>query len=152
VQVVLMQDAAAQREDVTDGDGRYRFEDVPFGPTTLEAHAPGFASERWRVEVGPELAAPLPRPLVAKGNLGTLRVLARTFASEPIAASILIRDQSGQRVGDGKANADGLFEFSLPPGRYVVMISASGFRPHRREVLIERFSVAILNVDMRESR
>lgn len=139
-------------ETVTDGEGVYSFADVQVGPAELEATAPGFETLKWTLEVSPDMAAEQERPLTRQGNLGTLRLLTRTFASEPLQSAIIIRDARGKKVAAGKANEQGLFEFELTPGRYVVMISAAGYQPHRREVQVERHGVAILNVDMREQK
>lgn len=146
------QHEAEPLETVTDGDGIYTFARVPVGRAKLEATAPGFEPQQWTLDVAPKMAPDAKRPLTRKGNLGTLRLLTRTFASEPLACAILIRDLRGKKVAAGKADEQGLFEFDLPPGRYVVMISAAGYRPHRGEVQIERHGVAILNVDMREQK
>ena len=143
---------AVARETITDGEGKYAFERVPVGSAALEAAAPGFDTAQWTVEVQPQMAPAAKRQLTRKGNLGTLRLLTRSFGSDPLAAAILIRDARGKKMTSGKANEQGLFEFDLPPGRYVVMISAPGYRAHRREVQIERYGVAILNVDMREEK
>jgi hypothetical protein len=140
------------QETVTDGEGRYAFENVPVGPVTLEATAPGFDTQQWTANVQPRMAEEAHRPLVRKGDLGTLRLLTRTFTSEPLSAAIVTRDERGRKVQSGKTDAAGVLEFDLPPGRYIVMISAPGYRPHRREVQIERYGVAILNVDMREQK
>ncbi|MDB4974249.1 MAG: hypothetical protein JWN48_2590 [Myxococcaceae bacterium] len=152
VRIVLTQPPAAPRETVTDGEGRYKFERVPTGPAALEAAAPGFETQQWTIEVRPQMAPEEGRALVRKGNAGTLRILTRTFASEPLSAAIIVRDIRGRKVLSEKANEQGLLEFELPPGRYIVMISAVGYRPHKREVQIERYGVAILNVDMREEK
>ncbi|HEY6877282.1 MAG TPA: carboxypeptidase regulatory-like domain-containing protein [Polyangiales bacterium] len=136
------------REAVTDGEGRYRFTDVPFGDATLEASAPGFESQQWVVEVREQMPAPAARPLVRKSDTGALRLLTRTFSSEPLSATIQVRD--GRRVINGKSDEHGTYEIELPPGQYTVMISAPGYRTLRREVQVERYGVAILNVDMRE--
>lgn len=140
------------RETVTDGEGKYSFDKVPLGQTALEATAPGFDTLQWTVDVAAQMAPDAKRVLTRKGNLGTLRLLTRSFGSEPLPAAIVIRDLRGKKMTSGKANEQGLFEFDLPPGRYVVMISAPGYRAHRREVQIERYGVAILNVDMREEK
>ena len=153
VRVVLSETSTGLAHDtVTDGEGNYVFQGVPVGPASLEATAPGFDTQSWTLDVQPRMAPEAKRALVRKGNLGTLRILTRTFASDPLAATILIRDLRGKKATSGKANEQGLFEFDLTPGRYVVMISALGYRPHRREVQVERHGVAILNVDMREDR
>jgi hypothetical protein len=140
------------RETVTDGEGHYAFTDVPTGDATLEASAPGFESQQWVVEVRPNLPPGGARALVRKGNTGTLRLLTRTFSSEPLAASIQVRDARGRKVTSGKGDDRGSYEIDLPPGRYTVMISEPGYRSLRREVMIERYGVAILNVDMREEK
>ncbi len=136
---------------ITDGAGHYAFERVPLGTAELEATASGFETQTWSVEVVPHNPPLEQRALVQKGNLGTLRVVTRTFASEPLAAAIVVRDAKGKKVTSGQAGTNGLFEFELPPGRYLVMISAPGYRPHQREIQIERYGVAIMNVDMRAS-
>ena len=140
-------------EAVTDGEGVYTLR-ARAGRCSPGWRPPRLASrrEQWTLEVAPKMAPDTKRPLTRKGNLGTLRLLTRTFASEPLASAILIRDLHGKKVAAGKADVHGLFEFDLPPGRYVVMISAVGYRPHRGEVQIERHGVAILNVDMREQK
>lgn len=149
---VTLRAGELSRETVTDGEGRYAFEQVPVGRAQLESAATGFEPLRWELDVTPNMA-PLPqRALAAKGNIGTLRVSTRTFASEPLAASIVVRDRQGKRAAAGEANAEGLYELDLPPGEYVVTISAAGYRPHRREVRIERYGVAILNVDLRAEK
>jgi len=145
---VVLRAAGSERESVTDAEGRYTFADVPVGPATLESSAMGFELTRWEVDVRPNLAPLAARPLSAKGNAGTLRVLARTFTSEPLAASIQIRDTRGRKVAFEQTDAQGRYELELPPGEYVVLISAPGYRPHRRAVRIERYAVAILNVDL----
>ncbi len=138
------------RETVTDGEGRYVFEKVPPGEATLEASAPGFQTQQWVVTVGPAMEASSDRSLVRKSDTGTLRLLTRTFSSEPLSATITVRDARGRKANAGKGDERGLYEIDLPPGRYTVMISAPGYRTLRRTVQIERYGVAILNVDMRE--
>jgi Carboxypeptidase regulatory-like domain len=143
----------ALRETVTDGDGRYGFTNVPIGDATLAASAPGFETQQWVVEVRPGVAITSPnRALARKGNTGTLRLLTRTFSSEPLSASIQLRDARSRKPISGKSDAQGTYEIDLQPGRYTVMISAPGYRTLRREVTVERYGVAILNVDMREAK
>ncbi|HEX5659618.1 MAG TPA: carboxypeptidase-like regulatory domain-containing protein [Polyangiales bacterium] len=140
------------REAVTDGEGVYSFSQVPVGDATLEATAPGFQTQQWVLEVRPDMAPAVERSLVRKSDTGTLRLLTRTFSSEPLAATIAVRDTRGRKAGAGKSDANGSYEIDLPPGRYTVMISAPGYRTLRRDVQIERYGVAILNVDMREEK
>jgi hypothetical protein len=140
------------RESVTDGEGVYVFTEVPVGDATVEATAPGFQTQQWVVEVRPNMTPTAGRALVRKSDTGTLRLLTRTFSSEPLSATITVRDARGRKANTGKGDERGLYEIDLPPGRYTVMISAPGYRTLRREVSLERYGVAILNVDMREEK
>lgn len=137
------------REVITDGEGRYTFLEVLPGLAELEASAPGFAPQRWQLDVRPGMQPAPARTLSPQGETGTLRLLTRTFRSEPLAAAVTVRDARGRKVTSGQTDPQGLLEFDLRPGRYIVMISARGYRTLRREVQIERYGVAILNVDMR---
>lgn len=146
---VVLRAGELERETITDGEGRYTFTDVPVGPATLESRATGFETLRWELTVGGQMRPLEPRPLTAKGNVGTLRVLTRSFESEPIAATVEVHAANGKKVlVSGSTDAEGRYESDLPPGEYVVMISAPGYRPHRREIRIERYGVAIMNVDL----
>jgi hypothetical protein len=149
---VTLERGSQSREAITDGEGRYTFEHVPVGRASLEAAAPGFETQKWELEVGADMPPEAKRPLVARGNVGSLRVLTRSFTSEPLQAGILVRDTRGKKAASGETSEQGLFEVDLPPGRYVMTITAPGYRPLQREVHIERYGVAILNVDMREEK
>lgn len=149
---VVLRMGELTRETITDGAGRYTFADVPLGRASLESSGTGFETTRFEVTVTPNMAPLVERQLAAKSDAGTLRILTRSFRSEPVAASVLVRDARGKKAASGQANAQGLYELELPPGDYVVSVSAPGYRAHRREVRIERYGVAILNVDLHPLR
>jgi len=46
----------------------------------------------------------------------------------------------------------GRFEVDVPPGRYRVTISASGYQTQQRTVDVEENGVTVLNVDLRSDR
>jgi hypothetical protein len=148
---VVLVAGETRREAFTDARGTYQFPETPLGPAHLEASAAGFVTQSWDVEVTADMG-PLPsRALAEKANTGTLRVLTRTFGSEPLRAQIVVNDHRNREVTKGESDEQGRYEIELSPGEYRVIIRASGYRQHRRKVTVERNGVAILNVDMREN-
>jgi uncharacterized membrane protein len=76
----------------------------------------------------------------------------RSFASEPLTASIVVRNRRGRVIAQGQSDEQGRYEISLEPGRYQVTISAPGYRRQQRGVKVSTNEVAILNVDMRKTK
>ena len=139
-----------QREAFTDKEGRYLLADAPLGPSVMSVSAAGFISQEWDITVAPDMPALEPRSLSPAAATGLLRCLTRTFGSEPLKAQIVVRDGKRREVARGESNAQGHFEVAIPEGVYHVVITASGYLPHRRTVNVSSNGVAILNVDMRE--
>lgn len=138
------------REAISDSQGRYSFPDVPLGSVELTLSATGFTEQSLKITVGPGLG-PLPaQRLELAAATGMLRCVTRTFASEPLAAVVSVHSGDGLEVAKGESNEQGLFEIQLPPGSYQVIITATGYRSHRRSVSVSTNGVAILNVDLRE--
>lgn len=140
------------REAITDAEGQYAFSSVPVGPASLEVSATGFQAQTWDIDVKLDMPAEAPRALVPKADSGVLRGLIRSFQSEPLSASIVVRDRRGRVVVTRESAADGHFDIDVPPGSYEVTISAHGYRTHRRSVQVTGNGVSILNVDMREEK
>lgn len=140
------------RDAITDAQGRYTFQWVPLGPATVEVTATGFQAQTWDIEVRADMPIEASRALTTKADTGVLRGLIRTFQSEPLRAQIIVRDRRTKTVATRDSAEDGRFEIDLPPGAYEVMISAKGYRTHRRSVKVEGNGVSILNVDMREAK
>jgi hypothetical protein len=140
------------RDAITDAHGQYTFQWVPLGPATVEVIATGFQAQTWEIEVTPDMPIEASRALTTKADTGVLRGLIRTFASEPLRAQIIVRDRRGKTVATRDSAEDGHFEIDLAPGAYEVMISAKGYRTHRRSVKVEGNGVSILNVDMPEAK
>jgi hypothetical protein len=138
------------RSAITDAEGRYRFMEVPLGPARLQATATGYAPFTWEVDVVPSLPPQSHTLGKSAGTTGVIRGLVRSFGSEPLIAQVQIRRAVGGALTTLATDAEGRFEIELSPGDYRVMISANGYRAHRRDVIVESEVVAILNVDMRE--
>jgi hypothetical protein len=149
VQLSLVTEGGATFSAITDARGHYRFAQVPLGPAQLEAHAVGFATQRWSVGVTPDLS-PLPaRALPVAENVGVLRGLIRDFQSAPLRAKLSIKNARGKLVQTRESGDDGHVEVELPPGRYSVRIEAPGYRSHTQSVQIKGNGVSVLNADLR---
>lgn len=150
---VLLSDASGeQKESVSQGDGSYVFEGVKPGKATLSVSAPGFDPLMWEVEVVAPLTHLPAQKLASAAVTGNLRCNVRSFNSEPLQASIAVRDVRGRKVATGKSDATGLWEYALPPGDYKVLIEAPGYQSRRANIRVAPNEVAVLNVDLREQK
>jgi hypothetical protein len=149
VRVTLVAADGTQLEAISDGDGKYLFERVPYGPAQLEARAVGFAKQTWQADVnGPQINAGAPTALEQAVAVGVLRGLVRSFDSTPLVARVSISDMKGKPRQARESGADGRFEFELPPGQYKVSIEAAGFKKHSQSIRIKGNGVSVLNADM----
>jgi hypothetical protein len=149
VRVTLVAADGTQLEAITDADGKYQFERVPYGQAKLEARAVGFAKQSWQAEVnGPKIKAEAPTALEQAVDVGVLRGLVRSFDSKPLVAHVVINDNRGKLLQERNSGADGRFEFELPPGQYKVSIEAAGFKKHAQSIRIKGNGVSVLNADM----
>ena len=148
--VLLNDTSGEQKESVSQGDGSYVFEGVAPGKATLSVRAPGFDPLMWEVDVVAPLTH-LPVQKLSSGAVtGNLRCLVRSFSSEPLQASIVVRDARGRKAASGKSDATGLWEYALPPSDYRVVIEAPGYQSRRANIRVAPNEVAVLNVDLRE--
>lgn len=151
--VILNDSVGEQKESVSQGDGSYVFQGLKPGKATLSVTAPGFQPHMWEVEVkAPVTQLPAEQLSAVAAAAGSLRCLVRSFKSEPLKANIVVRDARGRRVAGGSTDAAGLWEYTLPPGEYRVMIDASGYQSRRSNVRVAPNEVAVLNIDLRENR
>lgn len=149
VRVSLVASDGTQLEAITDGDGKYQFARVPYGPAKLEARAVGFTKQSWQAEVNaPQINAAAPTALAQAVDVGVLRGLVRSFDSKPLIAHVSISDTRGKLLQDKHTGAEGRFEFELPPGQYKVSIEAPGFKKHSQSIRIKGNGVSVLNADM----
>jgi len=124
----------------TDTNGDFSLPDVPPG-TPLEVVADGYAPGR--IVAG----EPQGEGLVLQRSVpaGALRGMVRSSDGRPLSARVTVTP------GDltAQADADGVFELAVPPGRYTVVIEASGRETQTRHVDVEQGGVTVLNVDLR---
>ena len=150
VRVTLTAADGTQLEAITDGDGRYILEKVPYGKAQLEAHAVGFTKQQWEADVSqPKLESQTPTALAPRLDVGVLRGLVRSFDSKPLGAHVSVRDTRGKLVQERDCSADGRFELELPPGQYKVTIESAGYKKHTQSMRIKGNGVSVLNADMR---
>jgi hypothetical protein len=149
VRVTLEASDGTQLEAISDGDGKYQFERVPYGPAKLEARAVGFSKQTWQAEVnGPQIKAAAPTALQQAVDVGVLRGLVRSFDSKPLVAHVVVNDNRGRLVQERNSGVDGRFEFELRPGQYKVSIEAAGYKKHTQSMRIKGNGVSVLNADM----
>jgi hypothetical protein len=149
VRVTLTAADGTQLAAITDGDGKYELESVPYGRADLEANAVGFTTQRWQAEISePQVKAQTPTALAQNVDLGVLRGLVRSFDSKPLVARVSISDTRGKLLQQRESGADGRFEFELPPGQYKVSIEALGFKKHTQTMRIKGNGVSVLNADV----
>ncbi|HET8933764.1 MAG TPA: carboxypeptidase-like regulatory domain-containing protein [Polyangiales bacterium] len=146
--------AMAQR---TKEDGSFRFENLPRGAA--------------RVQVTAEELEPLERALVldraeqtislqlsARIAGSQLRGLVRSFDGVPLPAQIRLLPDVAAKGADTApgtsvtADNDGRFVLELAPGSYRVEIECSGYRTQRRNVIVQKNGVTLLNVELRAQR
>ena len=147
--VVLRTPDGREREAITDAEGRYQFSNVPIGPAELTFSAAGFEDLTVTSELASGMAKLPERALDPRPEAGVVRGLARSFESEPLPANIDVLDGSGTRIVRVKADMQGRFELTLPPGKYTISIQHSEYRSQRRSVRVEDGGVTILNVDLK---
>ena len=153
VKVKLVAADGSELEAISDGEGKYQFDNVPFGATELEAHAVGFATRRWQTQVSEaEVTEQSPLALEQAIKVGVLRGLVRSFDSKPLKARISVTNARGKQVHTSDSGDDGRFELELPPGQYKVSVEAPGFKKHMQAVRIKGNGVSVLNADMRAAQ
>jgi hypothetical protein len=140
-----------ERETVTNASGRYTFEEVAFGRVSISTSAVGFQTQTWESDIYASMPDQETRQLLLETSEGgLLRGLVRSFGSTPLKAQITVINKRGRQVARGETDDQGRFEIALSKGTYRVVVSATGYKPHRGEIQISENGVAILNVDMRQ--
>ncbi len=135
---------AAQSDD----DGRFEFDDVPFGVAELEVSAAGYSQAKREVKVDASGTAVVTVTLDPAIPPAQIRGFVRDFAGKPVAASVVI-----EPLGVAASlRADGGFEVDVQPGTYDVVVTARGYAPQRRKVVVEPQGVTLLNIDLRSAR
>jgi hypothetical protein len=150
VRVKLKSGDAAEREGITNAQGRYSFAAVRLGAAELEASAVGFATQAWRVEIKTLDAEQPTRGLTPKATTGIVRGLVRSFESRPLRAHVVVRNLRGKTITEADSNAEGRVEIELEPGRYHVTIDVPGYKSHVQTIRVKGNDVSVLNADLRK--
>lgn len=146
-QIVLTPGTGEPRAAQSGDDGSFELPEVPFGASTFDVHAQGYAAVHRDLAVDAASTA-LSVALDAAIPPAQIRGLVRDFAGKPVAATVVI-----EPLGTTAAvKADGAFEIEVKPGAYDVVITARGYAPQRRHVTVEPQGVTLLNVDLRGAR
>lgn len=150
---VVLRAPAPERETTTDEQGRYAFEDVPFGPIELRAEREGYDGSSWSTQLGSS-GGEQPDRVLPRAAVGQLRGLALAWSGKPVAADVRVRslDRAEAEPSALHAGNDGRFRLDLPPGRYEVVVAAPGFVEQTRTIEIAADGVVILNLDLRTAK
>lgn len=140
--------AAPPAEVVADEEGRFEATGLTEGDGTLRVSADGHDDTERPVRIAADAAAEVEVRLPRSLPRGQLRGSVTSIQGVALAATIVVQPL-GTQVACG---AEGSFQVDVAPGTYTVEVTAPGFRPQQRRVVIEDNGVTILNVDLRPRR
>lgn len=132
-----------QRDIRSNSAGRFSLPGLAPGPVVLRVEAEGLQAHERLVTLVPNHPDVTLAPQ-AKAASGQVRGTVRTFDGNPLRATIKI-SPGGKRL---QSDADGTFRLDLPPGNYNVTVQAVGYRPQKREAIVEAGGVAVLLVEL----
>jgi hypothetical protein len=125
------------------GSNRFLLPGVVAGGAVLRVRAAGYRESVETIEI-PDRALHQLELQLALELQAQVRGLVRSFAGTPLPARVVV-----EPLGiHGTTDADGFFQLDVPPGTYSVVIEADGYRSQRRDVVVEKDGVVILNTDL----
>jgi hypothetical protein len=134
-------------------DGSYEFTQLPSaGAAALTVEARGYAPRTFEVRIAGALVNAPETQLERATSQGVVRLSVRSFGSDALAATVVVKGAHGRALATGRTDASGVYEAALPPGRYRLVLSAKGYRTQTLTVRVSSDEVAIVNVDLREER
>lgn len=132
-----------------DVQGEYHAERVPVGNYRLIVRRTGFAAFEQAIDVVKNQVLE-PKVILEFSVKGQLKGLVRAFDGTIVPAQIIIETPDHQKAFEATVGTDGMFQINVPPGRYVVRISAEKYRSQTRKVTVEENGVTVLNADLRK--
>jgi hypothetical protein len=133
---------------VSDTEGGFELPGLEPGEADLAIEAEGRATSHLHVVISAGDIPPIEANLSLKLPEGQIRGVVRNLTGKPIAASIRVEPLGLEVSSDGQ----GSFRVDVPPGRYDVVLRAKGYAEQRRNVVVDRDGVVLLNVDLRGSQ
>lgn len=127
----------------SDAQGAFTFGPQAPGQYTLNVAAEGFSAEPQALDWQEGSAEP---QITLKRELprGQIRGTVRRFNGAPVVATVSIKALELSQ----QTQADGTFEFDVPPGDYSLQVKARGFRPQTRKAHVDLHGVAIVIVEL----
>jgi uncharacterized membrane protein len=135
------------KEMPTSAAGMLALEDLPPGPMSIKATAPGFNPIEEGASIVAGRSSELTITLVPEKKTvpATLRGQVRSArGGKPVVAQLEIRELK-QTIA---ADEGGAFSVQIPGGKYTVRISAAGFVTQTKTVTVRDGDQAIFNVDL----
>jgi uncharacterized membrane protein len=145
---VILSSGSKSTTSFSTEDGRYVLAEAPLGAATLTIVADGYETVSFPIQVSSDSSPPLGITLKAISTGSQVRGLVRTIQGKPIIAFIRVKPSDIET----KTDRDGTFSIDIVPGTYSVTISARGYETQVIEVVVEKKSVSIVNVDMIRTR
>lgn len=142
VEVTLVAADATPRRTYSDSNGKYHFEDLPYGFATLSASTVGFDAVELTLTLDESAAEGLELSMYQAVPAGQVRGHVRDYQGNPVSARILITPGSHEV----ELSADGSFSVDLEPGRYSLRFLADGYAPQMRTILIRDKGVVVLDI------
>jgi hypothetical protein len=135
---------------VTDSDGKFRFDSLPFGEGVLQAATVDYEPVEVALTLGGDGSAielaPIEMKLQALG--AQLQGLVQSFGGQPVVGAKIQLTPPGDEHTTGD---DGRFTIIVNPGRYKVVISAAGYAAQTHVVSVDERAVVVLNADLRKA-
>ncbi len=140
---------AGEAEPVRTGsDGAFHFAAIGPGPVKVRVEAQGFNTSEEVAQVPPEGAATLDVNLEAlgKGSPATVRGLVRSRTGEPLKATVVIKGLTTKVP----VTPEGRFVITVPGGQYFFVITAPGYVPQTKKVVLADGDQAIFHTELQK--
>jgi len=128
----------------TDAEGNFAVARLEAGRTTLRFSAEGYRVQEQTLELSPGSERNVEQVLERALPAGQIRGVISAFGGSALAATITVQPLGVTATTD----AEGGFQIDVPPGSYVVVVEASGYRSQRRRLRVEENGVTVLNADL----
>ena len=134
------------RAQSANGAGELSAANKPASAPKPSAQAAAAADPTLEASAAATLAAQSADAQASKPLVGQIRGNIRSFKGAPLRAAVVV-SPGDQRLS---TSADGKFSLEVPAGHYSVHLSAPGYKPQTRDVVVDEDGITVLNVELGE--